>query len=189
MQFLMEQGRHVAGAVLTGSNGHPGPLRHLGAVVVRLEERRLGPRGKSRLIDKLSFGAFNQGVEHPRTDFDWLSRDPDQVDAYVADPLCGFMLTTRSWKQFLHALRMVHRDDHIARIPAGLPLLVVSGDADPVGEHGQGVQRLVDAWERAGLHEVTLALVPGARHEVFNETDRAETVGRVADWIEARIVG
>ena len=187
MQFLMEHGQHLAGAVLTGSNGAPGPLRHVGAVVARMEERRLGPLGKSALIDRMSFGAFNQGIENPRTDFDWLSRDPVQVDAYVADARCGFPLTTRAWRQFLHALRLIHRDDHIARLPRGVPMLVLSGDADPVGEHGRGVERLVRAWEERGLWNVELRLVPGARHEVFNETDREETIGFVADWLAGKI--
>ena len=116
MQLLMSHGRGLSGAVLTGSNGHPGPLRHAGAVVVRIEEQRLGLRGQSQLIDKMSFGAFNKAIDAPRTPFDWLSRDPDQVDAYIADPLCGFILSTRSWRQFLHALRLLHRDDHIAQM-------------------------------------------------------------------------
>ncbi len=190
MQVLMQHGgEDLAGVVLTGSNGHPGALRHLGAVVVRVEERRLGLRGQSLLIDKMSFGSFNKGIARPRTDFDWLSRDAQQVDAYVADPHCGFILSTRSWKQFLHALRLIHRDDHIARIPKDLSVLVCSGDADPVGENGAGVTRLVEAWRSAGMTEVSLHLVPGARHEVFNEIDRAETTAHVADWLETRIQG
>jgi alpha-beta hydrolase superfamily lysophospholipase len=189
MQVLMEHGQDLAGVVLTGSNGHPGALRHVGALVVRIEERRLGVHGQSALIDKMSFGAFNKGIANPRTAFDWLSRDPDQVDAYVADPRCGFRLSTRSWKQFLHALRLVHRDDHIARIPQDLPVLICSGDEDPVGELGAGVTRLADAWRAAGMTQVSLHLVPGARHEVFNETDRDETIALVAEWLEARIGG
>jgi len=187
MQFLMCHGSGLSAAVLTGSNGHPGALRHLGAVVVRIEERRLGMRGQSALIDKMSFGSFNKGIPDPRTAFDWLSRDPDQVDAYIADPNCGFILSTRSWKQFLHALRLLHRDDHIARIPTGLPVMILSGDADPVGESGAGVERLARAWRDAGVAGVDLRLVPGARHEVFNETDRQETVAQVVAWLEAHM--
>lgn len=185
MQLLMSHGRGLSGAVLTGSNGHPGPLRHAGAVVVRIEEQRLGLRGQSQLIDKMSFGAFNKAIDAPRTPFDWLSRDPDQVDAYIADPLCGFILSTRSWRQFLHALRLLHRDDHIARIPRDVPLLLISGQEDPVGERGVGIQRLADAWRASGLTDLELRLLPGARHEVFNETDRDETIARVGDWLDA----
>jgi alpha-beta hydrolase superfamily lysophospholipase len=187
MQFIMSHGQDLAGVVLTGTTGHPGPLRHIGALVVRIEERRLGLLGKSALIDKMSFGSFNDAIENPRTSFDWLSRDRDQVDAYVADPDCGFILTTRSWRQLLHALRLIHRDDHIARIPQHVPVLVVCGDADPVGQNGQGVRKLVESWQQAGHERITLKLIPGARHEVFNETDRDETIQLVVDWLTAAL--
>jgi len=189
MQLMATEGRRLCGVVLSGSNGHPGFLRHVGAVVARLEERRLGPRGTSKLIDHLSFGSFNSGIADPRTSFDWLSRDPDQVDRYVEDPLCGFLLTTRSWRQFLHALRLIHRADHVARLPRELPVLIIGGSEDPVGDRGEGLVRLHDAWTRAGMTQVELRLVPGARHEVLNELERVETLGGIADWLEARIEG
>ena len=91
-QFLTTHSREVTAAVLSGSNGHVSPLIQVGKLVARLERMRLGKRGRSRLINSLSFDAFNKQFRPSRTEFDWLTRDEAEVDKYVADPRCGFIL-------------------------------------------------------------------------------------------------
>ena len=103
-RFIAEHGEALAGAVLSGSNGPPPSIAAIGRLIARIERLRLGPRGKSPLLAQMFFGAFNKKFAPNRTDFDWLSRDPAEVDKYVADPLCGFPFTTQLGIHLLDAL-------------------------------------------------------------------------------------
>lgn len=183
-QFIAEQGRSLIGAALSGSSGRPSALAKAGVWLAKLERWRIGPRGRSALLTKLGFGRMNGEIVAPRSDFDWLSRDRAIVDAYVADPLCGFPVATQFWIDLLEALDAIAGPAVIAGVPKALPVCLLSGEADPVGEFGQGVRRLAAAYSAAGLTRVTLRLYPGARHEVFNETNRAEVVADLLAWCD-----
>jgi len=183
-QFIAEHGAALIGAVLSGSNGAPSPLARMGVQVARLERLRLGPRGRSALLTRLGFGGMNKGIASPRTAFDWLSRDAAEVDRYLTDPLCGFPVATQFWIDLLRALDAVAAPPLVARVPKGLPLYLVAGEADPVGDFGRGVRRLATAYAAAGLTRVTTRLYPGARHEVFNEINRAEVTAGLVAWCE-----
>jgi alpha-beta hydrolase superfamily lysophospholipase len=171
--YLGLYGKSLAAVVLSGSSsGAPDP-RVLD--LVRAERERLGPRGRSELLATASFGAFNQAFQPARTDFDWLSRDPVEVDAYVADPLCGFPATAQLWVDLMEGLDRVSDPGWVARIPAELPIYIFSGDQDPV--HGgdlSGLHRLLDLYRGAGLKRVSYRFYPGGRHEMLNETNRDE---------------
>jgi alpha-beta hydrolase superfamily lysophospholipase len=184
---MIQEGSRLAGAILSGSGGKPSLLASAGRMLARVERARLGARGKSPLIDALSFQSFNKVFAPNRTAFDWLSRDPAQVDAYVADPNCGFLVSTQLWIDLLDELDRLARPDEQTRIPKELPVLVFSGADDPAGELGKSVQRLLDAYRRVGLRHVTSRLYGGGRHEMLNETNREEVLGDVLAWLDARL--
>lgn len=171
---------------LSGTSGPPPALATLGRLVVRLERLRAGPGGKSLLIDGLSFGAYNRAFRPNRTDFDWLSRDPAEVDAYVSDPLCGAQASIRTWQEILDALPRLTKPAALARVPKHLPIYVLSGDADMVGDRGVGVNALVDRYRAAGLTEVEVHIYPEARHELLNESNRDEVTSDFLEWLKAR---
>ena len=177
--------RELDGLILSGTNAGGGALVRVGKQVAKLECLRLGKRGKSTLLAKMSFGQFNRGFEE-RTAFDWLSRDQREVDAYVADPRCGFPCTNQLWVDLLGAVSELGRADW-SRLPRELPILVFAGDLDPVGDRGKGVRKLVAAMRAAGLR-VTDRLYPEGRHEMLNETNREEVENDVAAWL-ARHMG
>lgn len=183
-QFLYEHGRLLAGCVLCASNGKPPPIAALGRVIARLERLRVGRRGISMPIHKMSFGAFNKRFEPARTDFDWLSRDPAEVDKYVADPFCGFPITVQSWIDFLDGLEAMARPQNQARIPKELPIWIIAGRHDPVSGGGKGLQQLIDAYEAAGLTKVESKFYPQARHELLNEINRDEVTADVIAFFE-----
>jgi len=183
-QLMYQHPGDAMGFVLSGSDGKPPAIAHAGKLVARVERRRHGRRGASALLTKLSFGDFNDGFEG-RTDFDWLSRDPAEVDAYVADPLCGFDVSTQTWVDLLDALSRIHRPANQARIPSGKPVYLFAGEEDPVGRKGKGVRMLADEYRAAGVENVTLRLYPGARHEMLNETNRDEVVLELLAWCES----
>lgn len=187
--LLTTRGEALAGAILSGSGGKPGLLASTGRIVARAERRRLGDAGKSALLDALSFGEYNKAFAPNRTRFDWLSRDPAEVDAYVADPLCGFTCGASLWVDLLDGLAEIARPSGLARVPKDLPIYVFSGDRDPVGENGRSVTRLVEAYRKAGLRRVTQRLYPGGRHEMLNETNRDEVTRDLVAWLDGVFEG
>lgn len=173
----------VDGAVLSGPSGAPGPLLEAAAVLARVERRRLGPRGRSRLLDQLTFGAYNRRFAPTRTRFDWLSRDTGRVDAYVDDPRCGFTATTQLYVDMFAGLRVIGQVERVrAGAPSELPVLVIAGSEDPVGG-GPAVSRLVRRYEGAGLTRVEHRVYEGARHELLNESNRDEVVADIVAWL------
>jgi alpha-beta hydrolase superfamily lysophospholipase len=168
-QYLLDHSADIDAVVLTGT------------AVLDLLEPALD------LDQPLDLTMFNAPFAPARTDFDWLSRDEAQVDAYLADAMCGFGLDGPAGKQMFLAARRMADVDAVATIRADLPILVAVGEADPVGGNLALVQALVDRYTSAGLSDVTLKVYPGARHEVFNETNAYEVVSDVVGWIDGRV--
>ncbi|MGE0790767.1 MAG: alpha/beta fold hydrolase [Sandaracinaceae bacterium] len=183
---VIDAPRSVDLLVLSGSNVGGGPLVEAGKTAAKVERLRQGARGKSALLSFLSFGSFNKGFAPTRTEFDWLSRDPDQVDAYVADPRCGFRCTNQLWIDLLGALGDLGKDARLARLRPELPVLLIAGARDPVSDGGKGVRALATKLRNVGLADVTTRIYEDARHEVFNETNRAEVVEDVLRFLETR---
>jgi alpha-beta hydrolase superfamily lysophospholipase len=185
--LISEHGDALAGVVLSASDGKPPLLASAGRVIARVERLRLGQRGRSALLHGLAFEAFNKTVAPTRTSADWLSRDPAEVDKYVADPRCGFVTTTQGWIDFLDALPEIARPERQARVPKQLPLYIIAGTADPVSDGAKRLQQLLAAYGKAGLEHVTHRFYEGARHELFNETNRDEVTRDLIRWLDAVI--
>ena len=177
--YLAEHGAELAAAVLSGTSGPPPAILPLGKRIVAFERWRLGPRGKSALVQALLFGEQNKPFRPARTPYDWLSRDPDEVDKYVADPLCGFPLTNQLAADLVGALADLGSPRLAQPIPKTLPIYVFSGARDPVGAKLQG---LLDVYRAAGL-DVTAKIYPDARHETLNETNRDEVTRDLVVWL------
>jgi alpha-beta hydrolase superfamily lysophospholipase len=173
-----------AAVAMTGSSLNVGFLPSLGRRIARLERLRVGPRKSSWLLTRLSFGAFARTIRGRRTQYDWLSRDPAEVDAYVADPLCGFSATTQLWIDLLDMFPKLADPAEVAKVPADLPLWVASGEKDPVHEGGRGFSALKALYEKRGFTQTTFTLYAGARHELFNETNRADVTADFLSWMD-----
>jgi len=185
-QILYESPGLIDAAILSGSNGKPLRLASVGRLMARLERLRLGRHGRSKLLTDLSFGPFNKRFAPNRTAFDWLSRDAAEVDAYVSDPLCGFLCTSQFWIDLLDALPPLAKEKNRDRVPEALPLLIFSGDEDPVGVN---LSELVKGYRGNGMTHVAVRLYPGGRHEMLNETNRKEVQDDVMAWLEAFLAG
>lgn len=184
---LVLRGEPVDAAVLSGTSAGGGPVVRAGLLLAKAERLRQGRRGKSRVVAHASFGAFNKAFEPVRTEYDWLSRDADQVDRYVADPLCGFLCTNQLWIDLLGALVELGSTPPLFRIPKDLPVYVFAGERDPVGQNGAGPRKVVDRYRMAGMRRVELRLYPEGRHEMLNETNAAEVQADLVAWL-ARVL-
>ena len=177
----------VSGAVLMGTGQEPAPLVALGKRISALECRRLGPRGVSPLVHTLSLGAYNRRFRPSRTPSDWLSRDPAEVDAFLADPLCQSRPTASLFRDMMGGPQLIARRDQLARMDPSVPVCFLSGQEDPVGGMGRGVEQVVRMFQDAGCRDLSLHLYPGARHELFHEQNRREVWADLLDWLEDRL--
>ncbi|MBX7194532.1 MAG: alpha/beta hydrolase [Sandaracinaceae bacterium] len=171
--ILQKNARDYDGMILSGTNAPGSVLERLGGGVARLERLRGGVRGKSALIAFLSFGSFNDAFKPTRTEFDWLSRDPAEVDKYIADTRCGFRCTNELWVSLLDALHAIATSG-FGTVPKDFPIHLFAGDRDPVSRGGKGVTEVHQRLVSAGLTRTSIRLYAEGRHEMLNETNRDE---------------
>ncbi|TXK85478.1 alpha/beta hydrolase [Paenibacillus sp. N3.4] len=184
VSYLNEHPEHIQGIVLSGSNGKEGLALQAGIAVATMEAAFRGDHHRSKLLTSLSFGTFNKKYAPNRTSFDWLSRDTTEVDAYIADPYCGVTFTSGYFRDFFKGLKDIHRPEHVKLIRKELPILVLSGDEDPVGGHGKGIRKLLTMYQSLGIHNVSSKLYPGGRHEMLNELNREEVMQDICQWLD-----
>lgn len=185
--FAARHGDRLAALVLSGTAGDPGLQGFLGERLARLECRLRGPRARSRLMEALILGPYNRAFRPARTGFDWLSRDEAQVDVYVADELSGGHATAGFYRDLVTGTRWVSEPSTAARMPRDLPVLIVSGEVDPVGG-AEAVEEVAALFRGVGLTRVDTQVWPGARHEVFNETNRDEVEDHLVGWLDEQVV-
>ncbi|MFW5437491.1 lysophospholipase [Paenibacillus apiarius] len=186
-QYITEHAHHINGVILCGSNGPRGPEILAGAGLAKLLASARGSRHRSSFIDKMAFGSFNRKFNPSRTPYDWLTRDKDEVDKYIADPHCGFLSTVGFYRDFFKLLRHIHRPETMEKIPKDLPIFLIAGDADPVGMYGKGVLHLADLYRHIKLKHVECTLYPDARHELLNETNREEVTADCLAWLDRAV--
>lgn len=173
----------LLGLILSGSNYAKPYVYKAASVIARIERRRCGHDRPSNLLEKLSFGHFNNAFQPARTESDWLSRDNNAVDHYINDPLCGGPLSTQSWCDFLQGMADLSRPDAFKKISSALPIYMFSGDQDPVGQQGIGVTALLNVFTASGQRNITKKMYLGGRHEMLNETNKTEVYEDLKRWL------
>ncbi len=184
--YAMQYSDDLSALILSGSTWPSRLLVRVGRLLARFESWRLGKQGESALLNKLGFGDFNKKFEPARTELDWLSRDQDEVDRYVADPLCGGPYSTGLWLDLLGGLLDISKSANLRRIRPDLPVLVTGGGDDPVGGEN-GMLELVSRYEAVGHAKLSKAIYSGGRHEMLNETNREEFTSELLRWIDSTL--
>ncbi|MFT7261922.1 MAG: alpha-beta hydrolase superfamily lysophospholipase [Glaciecola sp.] len=182
--FAMRHGDRLSGLIISGTNYQNPLIYHAGRFVAKVENFRLGLGVPSQTMDKLSFASFNSHFKPTRTDFDWLSRNPEQVDRYIADPLCGFACSSETWQQLLSGMIEISKSENLSKIPKHLPIYIMGGDQDPVGRMGKGIPALAKKLRLTGHDKVTTKLYKNGRHEMLNETCKTQVYLDISEWIE-----
>jgi len=175
----------LKGLVLSGSNYAPPWFCSTASQIARIERARLGGSSVSKLLETMSFGAFNNAFKPVRTEKDWISSDPETVDLYLADPHCGGAISTQSWYDFLRGLADLSAPAAMARIKSDLPIYVFSGALDPVGGAGKGVKKLEAMLKSVGVQQVSCRLYDGGHHEMLNETNKTEVYQDLLSWLDS----
>ncbi len=177
----------VQGVILSGTGWIHRALINTATAASTLIGTKNGYDKPSSLLNAMAFGTYNNKIEHKRTEYDWLTRDNKVVDAYMADPLCGFIPTAGLLKDLMSGLRYIQEPAHMERMKKDLPVLFVSGSDDPVGGYGKGVKQVVRAFQDAGMEDVTVRLYPLCRHELLNELNREEVMEFLLQWIKKQV--
>lgn len=177
----------LAGAIMMGTGNQALPLILAGRGVAALTSKIKGPYYRSELLHQMVQGSYNKAFRPNRTAVDWLSRDEAVTDRYMADSLCTFRFTCGAYLDFFGILKDLKLKRQFEKIPKELPLLLIAGEKDPVGDSGKGVKAVYKQFQKLGIKDITLKLYPEARHEVLNETNRAEVYEYLYDWICERL--
>ena len=186
--YLIRYPGTVKAAVIMGTGWQPKAVIAGGMAVAKAVGAVVGENGTSDLVTNLAFGAYNKLFAPNRTSCDWLSADEGNVDAYMADPLCGADATVGLFRQMLLGIRFNQRLSNLRRMDAQTPVLFIAGQDDPVGNMGKGVRRSYDAFRAAGMQDVSIQLYPGLRHEILNEKAMQETVyNDILHWLSRYI--
>ena len=177
----------IDGLIIHGTGGK-NPLLPLGKLVIGLTRLFCGDRSRSKLVTSLAFGSYNKHYDPSEGECAWLTRDISLVSGRGTDPHTSFIFTAAGYADLFKVIGLSNSSAHFKAFPKKLPTLVVSGDDDPVGDYGKGVRFVHESLEKAGVENLKLKLYPGARHELFNETNRDEVFADLCEWL-ASVIG
>lgn len=186
--FIALYGERLSGCALSGPLALDPFLAAAGDLIVAAGRTLQGGRGVAKFAHALTLGSYAKPFRPVRTPHDWLSRDPSEVDAYIADPDCGFVCTWDWYRDMNEGTKFVEDPRTVARIPQALPIYIFAGTADPVGAAAGGAERLAASYRAAGIRDVSLRLYPGGRHESLNEVNRDEVTRDLAEWLDGHAV-
>jgi alpha-beta hydrolase superfamily lysophospholipase len=185
--YISQYGRELNGAILCGT-GRATPLLMYSGLLVAKIFSLTGKKRESAFLHKLIYGELNKPIENPKTDFDFLSRDPAEVQKYIDDPWCGRMTRVEYALELVRGVIRINRAAAYEGTPDELPIFLVSGARDPVGgPDGQYVREVGNAYQQAGGQHVSIKLYEGARHELVNELNRDEVMADIIQWMDGRI--
>ena len=181
--YVTKYSENLAGAIVMGTGG-PGAPTGAGIALANIIAGLRGDRHRSRLLRSIQQAGYLKrcGKNADRTD--WLSRDRAIVEKYNNDNYCNYIFTVSGYRDLFRMLEAVSFEDWATKVPTDLPILLISGEDDPVGAYGKGVCAVAGALTGAGARKLRTVLIPGARHEVLNETDREETYALIDEWID-----
>ena len=185
-EYLGQYDDKVTGAIILGTGHQPGLVLSIMCAIVKSQIKKSGFNGTTPLVQKLSFDTYNQKFKPNRTVSDWLCADEAQLDLYIKDKLCREHISSGLFWELLSAMKRTGAKDAYQNWRKDMPVLLVSGQDDPVGDSGKGVQCVEAAMRKAGLKNVQMKLFPGARHDLLHEEasgSAKEARGLISEWM------
>ena len=176
----------VAGAIIMGTGHQPGWLLSIMMGIVNGQIKKAGFDKTTDLVHQLSFGTYNQKFKPNRTTADWLCADETELDKYLADPLVRKDISAGLFWELLGSMKRTGSAYEYDGWDTSIPILLISGQDDPVGDGGKGVQEISRRMKKSGMENVTIKLFPGARHDLLHEEKNGADATRkyIAEWIK-----
>ena len=185
-QYLGLYGDGISGAIVMGTGSKSNLLLTAGKVLCRIIAFGRGWEYRSKLVNNMAFGGFNKKFSQETNGSDWLSRNPVNSQNYAKDPLCSFMFTVNAYYQMFCGIQEVNRQEKNGKLPKTLPIFLVAGKDDPVGNFGKSVENIYKDYKSCGIEDVSIKLYENDRHEILNEVDRSLVFHDLLTWMEKR---
>lgn len=182
-RYMQKYSDSLTKIILSGTTFNPGLMGDAGRLLSKFTSAVKSPTAKATVLNNMAFGGFNKQITNPKTPFDWLSTDENEVQKYIEDPLCGNIPTNRFFIDLFDGLKIIHQDKENNHIKKDLPVLVISGAKDPVGKDGKDIFKVANGLKSVGMTNVTVHLVEDARHEILNEVNKLQTYEIIANWM------
>lgn len=183
--YLTRYGYELNGAMIVGTGGK-NPLSKFAITLAKTIKTFKGDHYRSKFIDKLAFEKYNDTFEEKKTKFDWLTRDTEIVNRYIDDPYCNFLFTANGFETLFTLFDKVSGKDWALQVPSDVPLLITSGQNDPVGNYGKGAQYVYDLLHQQ-VKDLSIKLYENGRHEIMNETNYKDVYGDMLSWVKKHI--
>ena len=183
-RYIMTYGNEVDGTIIMGTGGQPKLLIYTARTIVKVLTKLKGSKHRSKLVNKLSFGTYNNKFKPVRTEYDWLTRDEGIVDAYKSNKYCTFLFTLNGYETLFNTLHFINKKENIDKIPKDMPIFFVAGDKDPVGANGVGVNKVFNQYKNLGIKDIKIKLYKDARHEILNEINCEEVFEDIHNWLQ-----
>ena len=174
-------------AIISGTGNQGAALVNGGLFMGNLVTGLRGAHHYSKFLNNLAFGSYNKIYDNPKTEYDWLSRDEANVQKYIDDPLCGFIPSCSLFRDMMTGVKFITNKKNLTAMNKDMPVYFMSGDMDPVGECGKGVQKAYNNFLKAGMKDVSIKLYPGGRHEMLNEINKDEVYADILAWLNSKI--
>jgi len=171
------------GVIISGTTWGDKTKLWAGIILSNILSLLNGKSKYSRTLTKITFAGFNKPFYPLKTKYDWLSRDNERNQNYTNDPLCGFYCSNNFFKDLSKLVLFASNSKNLAKIPKNLPMFLISGSMDPVGEFGKGVQKVFNNFTSLGVNDIKIKLYDGGRHEMLNEINRQEVYKDILNWI------
>ena len=185
--YLCRHPGEVSGALLSGTGQEPAYLVAAGYALSTLFSVLRGPEYVSTVVHNCTIGVYNKQFNPTRTTADWTTRDEAAVDQYLADPFCNRTPTVGLYRDMMTGLQYIAKDRFLSQMDPNTPVYLYSGDKDPVGSNGKGVEKVHGLFKKHGTKDLTLKLYPDGRHEMHNEINRDEVFADLLAWLEQHI--
>lgn len=177
--YIQFYSNDIDGLILSGTGFFPTITNISGKALASI----LPAKKKSSLMNTLAFGTYNKKIVNKKTNFDWLTRDEEAVTKYIDDPQTGYIPTARFFYDLMDGLDKIHKKNLNKNIRKDLPILLISGEADPVGNYSKGVWKVAKNYHQIGLDNVKTVLFEGARHELLHEINKEEVYSTIYNWV------
>ncbi len=187
--YIAEYGAELCGAVVMGTGFKSRATLNSALFITNLVKLFRGARYKSKGIKSLAFGSYNKKFKPVRTEYDWLSKNPENVDNYLADELCGQDFTLGGYKVLFSVIKRACSQKAINAVPENLPVLFVAGAEDPVGDYGKGVLKAAEKFKKAGVKDVRVKLYENCRHEILNDDCKEQATSDVLEFFTELVNG
>lgn len=188
-KYLCLHGENLSGAVIMGTGCVPDGTMKFGMTLCKFLAFFRGWNYRSKLVQKLSYSKPYHKFDLYGKDYtnSWLTKDVEHVKKYYNDPRCTFMFTLNGYYGLMEAVYYDNQMENIKKVPKDLPVFMVSGADDPVGDLGEGVKKVYHMYKDAGVDDLTYRLYETDRHEILNETDRDQVYADICAWMSVRI--